>query len=283
MPDEILEQLAGVLRRAEQASSVAAARDLPPIVSSGCGAIDRLLPAGGLPRGALVEWLAAPAGGAGVLALRAARQAAMGEAGSKGRAIVVVERHREQGPRRQKGQSAAMSPRFYPPTAAAWGIDLSRLVLVRVASQSDEMWALDQVARCDAVAAWLWWGEQLEGRHFRRLQLAAETSGSLGLLVRPLEMQSQPSWAEVRFVVESQGEDPAAAEVKRMGQLERGGQHESMGRRVSVRLLRARRGGSQGIVNLEIDDATHTLCETKCSSMVAPLAHSTAVSRQAGA
>src|SRR5262245_31358597 len=42
-------------------------------VSTGCEALDRLLPAGGIGRGGLVEWLANEGSGAGWLALAAAR------------------------------------------------------------------------------------------------------------------------------------------------------------------------------------------------------------------
>ena len=59
-----------------------------------------------------------------------------------------------------------------------------------------------QAARSAAVAAVLWWGGKLPERSFRRLQLACATSGSLGLLIRPHAMRHQPSWADVRLLVE---------------------------------------------------------------------------------
>src|SRR5690606_1528680 len=48
------------------------------------------------------------------------------------------------------------------------------------------------------------WGyvSDLEDRAFRRLQLAAEQTGSVGLLIRPRAVLSQPSWAAVRLLVE---------------------------------------------------------------------------------
>src|ERR671919_102312 len=57
-------------------------------VSTGSPALDRLLPAGGLRRGTLVEYLASAAGsGAGTLALAAAREACR-----EGRALVILDR-----------------------------------------------------------------------------------------------------------------------------------------------------------------------------------------------
>src|SRR5438105_880832 len=85
-------------------------------ISSGSAALNGLLPAGGLRRGTLVEYLTAGSGnGAGILALAAAREACQ-----EGRAFIVVE----------KGGSAGASPsRFHPPVAAAWGIDLSAMLV----------------------------------------------------------------------------------------------------------------------------------------------------------
>ena len=71
-----------------------------------------LLPWGGLPRGALIECLEdeAGAGGAGILALILARQAAV-----EGGAVVILDPQRS----------------FYPPAAAVLGIDLDQLLVIR--------------------------------------------------------------------------------------------------------------------------------------------------------
>lgn len=151
-------------------------------ISSGCPALDALLPHGGFHGGQLVEWFAArPASGAGTLALRVAREAA-----TEGRAIVVLDCH----------------GKFYPPAAAAWKLDLRRLIVVQPRREADAMWALDQALRCPAVAAV--WAEtgRIEPRVFRRLQLAAEESGCLGLLLRPATAVRQPSWSDMQLWVE---------------------------------------------------------------------------------
>ena len=81
-------------------------------VSSGCSALDRRLAEGqGFRRGSLVEWfVTGPGSGAGTLALLVARQAC-----SRKGTLVVVD---------ATGQ-------FYPPAAAACGLDLRRLVVIR--------------------------------------------------------------------------------------------------------------------------------------------------------
>ena len=88
--------------------------------SAGCPAVDRLLPEGGLRRGWLSEWLGVEGGGAGVLALVAAREACL-----DGGALVILDRRR----------------RFFPPAAAAMGIDLEAMVVVRPQNPQDELWA----------------------------------------------------------------------------------------------------------------------------------------------
>jgi protein ImuA len=149
--------------------------------STGCPALDRVLPGGGLGRGSLVEWLGAePGGGASCLAAAAAREAQRG-----GGAVVVIDR----------------DAGFYPPAAAAWGLDLDGVIVVHPASAVEERWALDQALRCEHAAAVLAWPGRLDGRTFRRLQLAAEASGSVGMLVRPAAARSEPSWAHVRLGV----------------------------------------------------------------------------------
>ena len=100
-------------------------------ISTGSPALDRLLPADGLRRGTLIEYLAPAVGsGAGTLALAAAREACRDR-----RALVVLDR----------------AASFYPPAAAAWGIDLCSLLVLRPANAADALWACDQALRCPGV------------------------------------------------------------------------------------------------------------------------------------
>lgn len=156
-------------------------------VSSGCAAVDRLLPENGYQRGTLVQWLTGGGQGADYLSLLVARHACQ-----DGGALVVFDPFRQ----------------FYPPAAAAMGINLDNLIVLRSegrpgeqASQADLLWSIDQALRCPAVAAV--WGPltRIDERWFRRFQLSAEASGCLGLFVQPIQAARQPSWAEVQWVV----------------------------------------------------------------------------------
>ena len=150
-------------------------------VTSGCLSLDDLLPDKGFTRGTFVEWLGEGAGcGAGFLALVAAREACRED----GFAVVIDT------PRR-----------FYPPAAAACGLELSRLLLVRPQCEKDVYWAVDQALRCPRVSAVLAWPQHIPNRIFRRWQLSAESGDCLGLLVRPATVEPEPSWAETRLRV----------------------------------------------------------------------------------
>jgi hypothetical protein len=187
-------------------------------------------------RGSLIEWLSETAGcGAATLALVAAR-----EAHAQGGAVVIVDR----------------TGTFYPPAAAAWGLDLASAIIVHPASDKDEQWALDQALRCEHAAAVLAWPKQLDGRTFRRLQLAAESSGALGLFIRPMTAQREPSWADIRIAVA-----PRASPTG--------------GWQLCVRLLRCRGrfGKKEGEVLVEIDERTGEIHAARARHLAPELAH----------
>ncbi|HVT26784.1 MAG TPA: hypothetical protein VHE81_02090 [Lacipirellulaceae bacterium] len=227
--------------------------------SCGVAAVDRLLPGGGLRYGMLVEWIGThvAAGGSPARTDRTSEIATGGspvftlgllaarEACREGGALVVIDRRQM----------------FYPPTAAAWGIDLERLIVVHPQNARDELWAAVQVLRSPAVAA-MWAAiDRLDSRAFRRLQLAAQAGRTLGVLLRPPSARGQPSWADVTLEVESR----AKSQGSRAGILALDPRHSTLDffRRVQVRLLRCHPGRAGGSAALEIDDATYTVREAK--------------------
>jgi protein ImuA len=223
---EIVEELRGRIRSLEKPR-----RELGEAsFSTGWPPLDRLLPGGGLRRGSLVEWLAAESGsGAALLAWQAAQQAA-----HEGGAIVVLDRRRE----------------VYPPALAAWGVALERVIFVQPENARDEGWAWDQALRCPGVAAVWGWVERVDDSLFRRWQLSAEASGCLGLLLRPGEARTGPTWADVRWWVE-----PLSAAADR---------------RLRVELLRCRHAGS-GSVELVLDEWSGQLCDPVPKRGLAPI------------
>jgi hypothetical protein len=235
----LIEELRGKIGRGQTSSS---AEDT---FSTGVAALDQLLAANPLRYGMLTEWLSGLAhGGTATLSLLCARQACR-----QGGALVVIDRRQV----------------FYPPAAAAWGIDLERLILVRPRSTRDELWAAVQSLRSSAVAA-VWASiDRLDPRAFRQLQLAAQAGRTLGLLLRPSHACGQPSWADVQLMVSPLSVVP--------GPLWEGdGQRTTdNGRYLQARLLRTRFGRPGGSVVLEIDDAAHTIQEVKQGSRLSGL------------
>lgn len=184
-------------------------------VGSGFAGVDALLPTGGLRRGSLIEWLttasdpAAHPGagghgseraagdlesgaGAATLAFAVACQVAGSAGGPK--TIVVVDR----------------TEWFHPPAVLPWLTAGQQLVVARPSRDDDETWAIDQALRCSGVAAVVAWprlrAQARQRSHWstalRRWQLAARSSGAIGLLVRPQVALRDPSWAEARIGVE---------------------------------------------------------------------------------
>lgn len=148
-------------------------------ISTGFPDLDQLLADGGLRRGTLVEWLGEGEGsGVATLALSIAAQLLREEG-----AFVVIDPAGE----------------FYPVAAAGLGIPLERTVIVRppVVGQASSLplWAWEQSLRCPGVAVTFGRIGDLNGRLFRRLQLAAEAGEGFGFLVRPPKSRAGASWA----------------------------------------------------------------------------------------
>lgn len=126
-----------------------------------CDALDAALPGGrGLPRAAVHEVLAAEPGAAdGFCALALAR--------SGGTAVWIADRLDA-----------------VPSGLGRFGLSPERLILVRTARRDDGLWAMEEALRCPGVSGALLATDGLDSAATRRLQLAAEAGGAIGLLLR---------------------------------------------------------------------------------------------------
>ena len=156
---------------------------------SGYSKLDRHLPGGGWPRHALTEILLEHYG-MGELqllmpALARLSQAEGGEAADDSEA----------------GWIAWIAPPFqpYPPALLQWGINLSRVLIVRPRQESETLWAAEQALSSGNCAAVLMWLDTLDDYSSRRLQLAAEKGQSWAIAFRPLAALSQASAAALRI------------------------------------------------------------------------------------
>lgn len=219
-----------------------------PSISSGCLLLDRLLPQQGFQRGSLVEWIGSGAGsGDSLLAMLAAQSACR-----DGGALVLVDRMES----------------FYPPAAKACQLDLHTVTVVHPASENDECWALEQALRCPDVAAVLGWPKRLTSNAFRRLQLAAEQGGGLGLLVRPASTRRESSWASVRMAVSPRVVPQSAGR---------------QGWQLGVELLRCSGVFGTKQIEFEIDDQTGEVRDAYPRPLAAQLAGTTPGPRKARA
>jgi hypothetical protein len=181
-------------------------------LSSGIPALDKFLPGGGWHPGTVTE-IHAPREGIGEIGLLIP---VLAEVSAAGRWIVWI-----------------APPHIpYAPACADQGVDLSRMLMVRGRDPGENLWAAEQVLRAPACGAVMLWEEatRFTIRSLRRLQLAAEAGGALGVVFRSLRTGVAPSPAAMKLRIEP---DPAG---------------------LAVTLLKCR-GGSPG-KQVVIDDAT---------------------------
>jgi protein ImuA len=170
---DIIEGLREQIRRIERRPPTRAGH-----ASSGREDVDALLPGGGFPRGALSELAGGPASGKTALAI-SALAAAMGEAGL--------------------GAYVDGRGELYPPAAAALGLDLARLLVVRPTAGHGDPWStlwaseallgsgafeavvLDIPATSQARAP----GGAALDTALQRLRAAAEKGGAVALWLSP--------------------------------------------------------------------------------------------------
>ena len=101
----------------------------------------------------------------------------------------------------RKGPAILIDPTgaVSPHALALLGLDLKRIATVQP-SQRLTLWAMEQALRCPAVATTLCRiGPRLATTAARRIKLAAEAGGGVGLAVRPAARE--PPFADARLVV----------------------------------------------------------------------------------
>lgn len=190
----LLEQLLSQ-RQVWQAGATPQVRQ--PGLSSGYPELDALLPDGGWPADALTEILCDHPG-IGELRLLAPLLSRLS---------------------RQERWQLWIDPPWLPyaPALAQAGIDLSRILLIDAKSSRDGLWTFEQGLRSGACSIVLGWCGQLTSNQLRRLQLAAASSGTPGILFRPGDAAAQASPAALRLQLAPIGPQPGLAVLKRRG------------------------------------------------------------------
>ena len=189
-------------------------------VSTGLDGLDQLLGGAGLVRGAVHELLH-PVDSAGpmFLAMLLARASCLpisdpsvlpaSAIGGPSSFAPAFAKQLAEETQEEQGVIVISDPagQLYPPAAAQLGIPLSRLYLLHPKNRADELWAICEClgsAGVSAVVASLGRLSQLEAR---RLQLAAERNGSMGIFIRPAGQVSNVYAAATRLLVIPQPAD----------------------------------------------------------------------------
>jgi cell division inhibitor SulA/protein ImuA len=169
-------------------------------VPSGFAALDRCLPGGGWPQGALTE-LIVHTQGIGELALLMPACAQLTQAG---RSLIFV--------------APAHVP--YAPALAAAGLDLAQLLWIKAEGRKDKLWALEQSLRSRRCGAALAWIEECDDRSLRRLQLGCEQSGACAFLFLTEGSAHNASPATLRLKLSACDDERLAVQIlKRRGSL----------------------------------------------------------------
>jgi cell division inhibitor SulA/protein ImuA len=89
----------------------------------------------------------------------------------------------------------------YAPALVQAGVDLNRFLVVRPSTATEALWAAEQALNSGVCAAVLLWLRGTDDRWLRRLKLAAETGGTLGVLFRPERHRFESSPASLRLLL----------------------------------------------------------------------------------
>ena len=167
-----------------------------PVWSTGRPLLDACLPGGGWPTATLIEVLLETTG--------------LGEIQLFLPALVECQRKAD-------GESPwlvwiAPPHEPYAPALAQQGIELTRLLVVRPTSATEALWAAEQALSSGVCAAVLLWLQGSDDRWLRRLKLAAEEGGALGVLFRPERHRFESSPASLRLLL-TQGEHESQLEL----------------------------------------------------------------------
>ena len=172
-------------------------------LASGYPKLDQCLPGGGWPQHSLTEILLEYYG-TGELKLLMPALARLSQSGE------------EAG---DAGWIAWVAPPFepYPPALRQWGVNLSRVLIVRPRLPSETLWAAEQALSSGNCAAVLLWSDVLDDTASRRLQLAAEKGQSWAIAFRSLRALTQPSAAALRLRLKAGAQGTDISVLKNRG------------------------------------------------------------------
>jgi protein ImuA len=164
-------------------------------VDTGYAALSAELPGGGWPVGALVDLLVQQAG---VGEMRLLRPALSGLA---------------------QRRIALLQPPHVPNCLGLGyiGLPLGQVMLVKAGKTADALWSAEQILRAGSCGALVFWAQHVQSASLRRLHLAAQSSETLFVMVRPLAVAQDASPAVLRLALRPAPDGLMVDVVKRRG------------------------------------------------------------------
>jgi protein ImuA len=77
-----------------------------------------------------------------------------------------------------------MSRKLFPPSLAAFDVEVDRIIFVDLQREKDVLWAMEEALKCEGLAAVIGELREISFAQSRRLQLAVESSKVTGFLLR---------------------------------------------------------------------------------------------------
>jgi hypothetical protein len=165
------------------------------VVETGYPVLSRELPGGGWPVGTLVDLLVQQAGIGEFRLLRPALTAFAG-----GSIALVNAPHQPDG----------LGLHYI-------GLPVDRVMLVKVANTANALWSVEQILRAGTCSAVVFWAQHVKDSSLRRLHLAAQSTESLFVMVKPLATAQDSSPATLRLALRPTYDGLVIDIVKRRG------------------------------------------------------------------
>ncbi len=172
------------------------ARPTRPTVATGFASLDHALPGQGWPVGQIIELML--------------EQSGCGE----------MQLFRHALARQYPERSIALVRPPHPPCIqawAAWQLAPERLLWLQPSSTPDALWATEQIIRHNVCAAVFCWAHPILPASLRKLQLLAQQSDTLCIVLRPASAASQASHAALRLAVQPRRRGMLLHILKRQG------------------------------------------------------------------
>src|ERR1700682_891470 len=97
------------------------------------------------------------------------------------------------------------------------GLPLAQVMLVKTKKTADALWSAEQILRTGSCGALVFWVQYVQSSSLRRLHLAAQSSETLFVMVRPLAAAQDASPALLRLALRPSAEGLTVEIVKRRG------------------------------------------------------------------